>query len=61
MHAVVMPVRSKNVTITLPRIDPSRLKRGHSAHRSGAGTHHDSRTNRLRSRGDQRRAALTQE
>lgn len=61
MHAVTIPIRTKNVRIKLPRLDLSRLKRGHSAHRTGAGTHHDRRTKRVRSRADQRRAALTQE
>jgi hypothetical protein len=61
MHIIKMPVSTKNITITLPRLDPSRSKRGHSAHRTGAGTHHDRRTNRLRTRSAQRQAALTQE
>ena len=60
MYTVTMPNKSKFNTITL--IPPKgKVRRGHQPHRSGAGTHHDRRTNRLRSRGDQRRAVLAQE
>ena len=52
MHAT-MPIKSKKVTITLPKL-AWRVKRGHSAHRGGAGTHHDRRTNRNRTRSAQR-------
>lgn len=61
MHIIKMLVSTKNITMTLPRLDLTRLKRGHSAHRSGAGVHYDRRTNRLRTRSAKRRAALTQE
>lgn len=57
MHAVKMPDKSKNIRITLA-VDLWKFKRGHVAHRGGSGVHCDRRTNRLRSRGDQRRAAL---
>ena len=56
MHAT-MPIKSKKVTITLPKL-AWRVKRGHSAHRGGAGTHHDRRTNRYRTRSAQRQALL---
>lgn len=61
MHAVTMPDRSKLTTIKLPPMVPWKVKRGHMAHRSGSGTHHDKRTKRLRNRGDEQRAALNQE
>ena len=60
MHAVVMPDQSKNITIKLPPLKPW-VKRGHIVHRGGSGVHGDRRTNRLRTRGDQRRAILAQE
>jgi len=41
-------------------VDPSKVSRGHAAHRGGAGTHHDRRTKRLRTRTAQRRAALAE-
>jgi len=60
MHTVNMPDKSRRTRITLATVDPWRVKRGHAAHRTGAGTHHDRRTKRLRSRGDQRRVALAE-
>lgn len=57
MHAVVMPDKKKNSTITL-RLEPWKVKRGHAAHRGGNGVHGDRRSNRLRTRAFQRRAAL---
>jgi hypothetical protein len=39
-------------------IDPLKVGKGHQPHRSGAGKHHDRRTNRLRTRTQQNRAAL---
>ena len=59
MHAVTMPDKSKRTRITLPSLDPWRVKRGHTAHRGGAGSHQDRRTARLRTRSAQRREALT--
>ena len=59
MHAVNMPDKSKRTTITL-QIEPWRVKRGHSAHRGGAGVHHDRRLHRLRTRSAQSRAALAE-
>jgi len=61
MHTVNMPDKSRRTTISLPKLDASRIARGHAVHRTGAGTHHDRRTKRLRSRGDQRRVALAEE
>ena len=58
MHAVTMPDKSKHTRITLARLDPLKVKRGHSAHRGGAGVHFDRRTNRLRTRSAQRQASL---
>jgi hypothetical protein len=55
MHVTKKSVKSKNVTLILAPLDPWKVKRGHAAHRTGAGTHQDRRTKRLRSRGDQRR------
>lgn len=40
------------------RIDQTRIARGHSAHRGGAGQHAHRATKRMRTRGDERRAAL---
>lgn len=40
------------------KIDPTKVARGHQAHVTGAGVHHDKRTKRNRTRGNQRRAAL---
>ena len=60
MHAT-LPNKSKHSTITLPPLNPWKVKRGHVAHRGGSGRHGDRRLKRLRSRGDVRRAALTQE
>ena len=60
MHAT-MPVKSKKVTITLATKNAWKVRRGHSAHRGGAGTHQDQRTNRMRSRGDVRRASLAEQ
>jgi len=60
MHTVVMPDKSKRTTITLAPLEPWKVKRGHAAHRGGAGTHHDRRTKRLRSRGNQQRVALAE-
>jgi len=57
MHTVNMPDRRKHTTISLPKLDPSRIARGHQPHRGGAGTHGDRRLRRLRSRGEQQRAA----
>ena len=59
MHAT-QPKKGNRTTISLPKLNPSRIARGHAAHRGGAGTHHDQRTQRLRSRGDQRRVALAE-
>ena len=42
------------------KVDPSKVSRGHAAHISGAGKHHDRRTKRLRTRTAQRRAALAE-
>jgi len=60
MHTVNMPDKSKRTRITLVAVDPWKVRRGHAAHRGGAGTHGDRRTKRLRSRGDQRRVALAE-
>ena len=60
MHAVVMPDKSKNMTIKLPPLKPL-VQRGHIAHRGGSGIHGDRRTNRLMTHGDQTRAVLAQE
>ena len=57
MHAVKMPDKSKDIRITLA-VDPWKVRRGHIAHRSGSGMHGDRRLKRLRSRSDQRRAAM---
>jgi hypothetical protein len=46
-------------TIKLAPLDPSKVKRGHQEHRSGAGTHQDRRTKRLRTRSAQKRFALS--
>lgn len=59
MITVTEPKRDRNV-IKLPPLDPSKVKRGHSAHRGGAGTHHDRRTKRLRTRASQRNEALSE-
>jgi len=61
MHTVNMPDKSNRTRITLATVDPWKVKRGHAAHRGGAGTHGDRRTKRLRSRGDQRRVAVVDE
>ena len=40
------------------KLEPVTKRIGHQPHRSGAGTHHDSRTGRQRTRQDQRRQAI---
>ena len=57
MHAT-KPVKSKKITITLATMNAWTVRRGHSAHRGGAGVHFDRRTNRLRTRSAQRQALL---
>jgi hypothetical protein len=59
MHAN-MPDKSKRTRIALARLEPWKVRRGHIAHRGGSGTHGDRRLKRLRSRGDQRRAAVNE-
>lgn len=44
-------------TITI-RTDYSKIARGHSTHKSGAGTHADRRQKRQRTRGAANRAAM---
>lgn len=61
MHTVSMPDKAMHTRITLARLDPWKVRRGHSAHRAGAGVHFDRRTNRLRTRAAQRQASLAQE
>jgi hypothetical protein len=61
MYAVIMPDKSKRTRITLARLEPWKVSRGHRPHRGGSGRHGDRRLKRLRSRGDQRRAALGRE
>lgn len=61
MHTVNMPDKSRHTTMTLPPLNPWKVSLGHRPHRSGSGTHGDRRTKRLRSRSDQRRAALAGE
>lgn len=39
-------------------VDPTKVARGHSPHRGGAGVHQDRRTKRNRTRSAQRRAAI---
>lgn len=58
MHATTMPTKSNRTTITLPLLKPWQISMGHKVHRSGSGTHGDRRLKRLRTRADQRRAAL---
>jgi len=60
MHTVIMPNKSKRTRLTLPPLDHAKIRRGHFAHRGGAGTHHDRRTHRLRTRGDQSRSAIAE-
>jgi hypothetical protein len=48
-----MPTNPKRTRITLPPLQQWKVKRGHTAHRGGAGTQLDPRTKRQRSRGDQ--------
>jgi len=40
------------------KIDPTKVARGHQAHITGTGVHHDKRTKRNRTRGNQNRAAI---
>jgi len=61
MHPVTMPVKTARTRITLARLDPWKVKRGHIAHRGGAGVHIDRRTNRLRTRSAQRQASLAEQ
>jgi hypothetical protein len=56
MHAVTPPKNDKHI-IKLPPLDHT-IRRGHRPHRGGSGSHGDRRLKRLRSRGDNRRAAL---
>ena len=52
-------VQKKPSNVLVIKVDPSKVSKGHSAHRSGSGTH-DSRPNRIRTREAQRRAALSE-
>jgi len=58
MHTITMPDKLSRTRITLPPLDASKVSRGHGPHRSGSGTHGDRRLKRLRSRGNERRAAM---
>lgn len=58
MFATATKQKSNRTTIKLPPTIPWKLKRGHQSHRGGSGTHGDRRLRRLRTRADQRWAAL---
>lgn len=58
MHTVTMKKKDR-MSFTI-HVDPTKVSKGHAAHRGGAGTHHDRRTKRLRTRTAQRRAALAE-
>jgi hypothetical protein len=58
MIVVTMPDKGKKFRIKLAPIDPSKVAKGHTAHRGGAGTHHDRRLKRLKTRSAQRQAAF---
>jgi hypothetical protein len=49
--------KADNNTLTIV-VDPTKVSRGHFAHRSGAGKHQDKRTKRGRTRGAAFRRAL---
>jgi hypothetical protein len=60
MHAVTPSKNNRNV-ITLPPLEPWKARRGHQPRRGGAGLHQDRRMRRLRTRGEQSRAAVGEE
>jgi len=60
MHTTT-PIKSKTTRIVLLPLKPWKVSKGHHSHRGGAGNHGDRRMNRLRTRADQRRAALVGE
>lgn len=57
MKTVTAPKTESN-TLTIV-VDPTKVSRGHFAHRSGAGKHQDKRTKRGRTRGAALRKALS--
>jgi len=59
MHTTTERKDSKKTTIVLPALKPWEVAKGHQQHRGGAGTHADRRTNRLKTRAAQQRAALS--
>ena len=58
MYSVTMPNDSKKTTIMLPPKRPWQISNGHRSHRGGSCTHGDRRQRRIRTRADQRRAAV---
>jgi hypothetical protein len=58
MKTVKAPKRNDGKSVMIITIDASRVSRGHTAHRSGAGTHTNKGTKRLRTRSAQHRFAL---
>lgn len=61
MHTTNERKDDKKTTIVLLPLMPWQVAKGHKQHRGGAGTHADRRTNRLRTRAAQHRAALSDE
>ncbi len=57
MFTPAPPKRNKNV-ITI-KVDPLKVRRGHQPRMSGAGTHLDRRSRRLRTRSAQQRVACS--
>lgn len=52
------PIKSREIVIKIT-VDPTKAAKGHQAHRSGGGQHHDRRTARNRTRSQQNRNALS--
>ena len=57
-YTVTTPNASNRTTIMLPPKRPWQISNGHRSHRGGSGTHGDRHLKRLRTRADQRRAAV---
>jgi hypothetical protein len=59
MHTTNERKDNRKTTIVLPSLKPWQVAKGHNQQHGGSGTHADRRTNRLRTRAAQHRAALS--
>lgn len=52
---------AKKKTIKIKPLDITKIPKGHSQHRSGAGPHEDTRTNRNRTRSQQNKKSIEED